>query len=791
MLKKLLLVIALLGISLTAAAQVTITDLGVTGQTGTSATIAWTTSGPATSQLIFGLNPAQLTSNTVQDDNLVTSHQQSITGIFNNSIFYYAAVSIDNVGHVTTSPTQSFELCSNNGGSTPGYTQVAGTVNNYYEYGNYSIAWTNQSGQAITPTVCGVPISTTFTGALSPQGTLSVSLPDNLQVVPSPSQWTITINSVGGIGVYVNAPQTISGPSVNLNSLLGPNAVGFTSHCFIDQSTGTVYPPGCGGGGGGGGTINGTLNFVAKFTPNGTSVGNSEGFSDGTSPVQWPLGVSLQLNALFTVKTNNTTTGTAANLLVARDDAGNAITAQPTDTNNLIGIAGFGAGLSGSVSIAYSGQFPCIFDNQTAIKDWVILGSGGQCHDAGAVEPTGVQNIGRVDTVNGGTGTLAIIDMGLPDVVNNAGGGTGVVGNCNTSGAMAYYPAIGMTIGCDPAFTTNGAGTFTAVGGIFTGPSAGFVAFGQGSQPSLIANSVNVFAPTSVPTAYGIVLPAADASGCLQGTDSAGIVTLTFTGASCGSGSGSVSSVAQTSPAGVLSQTGGPITTSGTFVWSWSGTSGGVPYFSSNTTMASSALLALDQLVLGGGVGNAPFTLGSLGTTTTVLHGNAAGIPSFGPVIGGDMTNNTVTSTQLAVVNTRRVCSMTFGADNGTALVDADLGPQREICQVPYGATIYEIDVTANAGTPNIIPGLRHCTANPCASNFTVSNLVSSALATAASGGPGCSKTGATAGLDTFTTCAATLQNTAVAVGDYIEAVSGTAGGTASRVSVDVHFTVN
>lgn len=63
-----------------------------------------------------------------------------------------------------------------------------------------------------------------------------------------------------------------------------------------------------------------------------------------------------------------------------------------------------------------------------------------------------------------------------------------------------------------------------------------------------------------------------------------------------------------------------------------SGTSGGVPYYSASTTMASSAALTQHALVLGGGAGAAPNVLGSLGTTSTVLHGNAAGDPSFSAV---------------------------------------------------------------------------------------------------------------------------------------------------------------
>jgi len=63
-----------------------------------------------------------------------------------------------------------------------------------------------------------------------------------------------------------------------------------------------------------------------------------------------------------------------------------------------------------------------------------------------------------------------------------------------------------------------------------------------------------------------------------------------------------------------------------------SGTSGGVPYYSSATTTASSALLTNNALMTGGGAAAAPKVLGSLGTTTTVLHGNAAGPPTFGAV---------------------------------------------------------------------------------------------------------------------------------------------------------------
>lgn len=63
-----------------------------------------------------------------------------------------------------------------------------------------------------------------------------------------------------------------------------------------------------------------------------------------------------------------------------------------------------------------------------------------------------------------------------------------------------------------------------------------------------------------------------------------------------------------------------------------SGTSGGILGFTASGTVASSAALTANAIVLGGGAGATPSALGSLGTTTTVLHGNAAGAPTFGAV---------------------------------------------------------------------------------------------------------------------------------------------------------------
>lgn len=114
--------------------------------------------------------------------------------------------------------------------------------------------------------------------------------------------------------------------------------------------------------------------------------------------------------------------------------------------------------------------------------------------------------------------------------------------------------------------------------------------------------------------------------------------------ASNASSTGTVSSVAQTFTGGLISVSGSPITTSGTLALTVAGTSGGIPYFSSASTWATSAALAANALLIGGGAGAAPssITTGTgvvtaLGVNTGtagafVVNGGALGTPSSGTV---------------------------------------------------------------------------------------------------------------------------------------------------------------
>lgn len=174
--------------------------------------------------------------------------------------------------------------------------------------------------------------------------------------------------------------------------------------------------------------------------------------------------------------------------------------------------------------------------------------------------------------------------------------------------------------------------------------------------------------------------------------------------------------------------------------------------------------------------------------------GNAGGT-AYAPVsMSGDATMastgamtiaaNAVNSSKMAVVNTRRVCDIVIGDTSGSALTDAQLGPQKRLCFIPAAAHLVELDVAADGGTPQIIVGVNHA--------GSVTNITTAALATAAAGGIACANVaGSGTGIDGATTCAVALATTTAAAGDYIEAVSGTAGGTAKLMTVHVIYTID
>lgn len=142
-----------------------------------------------------------------------------------------------------------------------------------------------------------------------------------------------------------------------------------------------------------------------------------------------------------------------------------------------------------------------------------------------------------------------------------------------------------------------------------------------------------------------------------------------------------------------------------------SGTSGGVLAFTGSTTIASSGALTANAIVLGGGAGVVPTVMGSLGTTTTVLHGNASGAPTFAAVTTSDISGTWAIANG-GTNSATALSGSTLMVSNGSAIVQGTAGTTTTLLHgnaagtPTYSAVSLTADITgilagANGGTGN------------------------------------------------------------------------------------------
>jgi hypothetical protein len=238
-----------------------------------------------------------------------------------------------------------------------------------------------------------------------------------------------------------------------------------------------------------------------------------------------------------------------------------------------------------------------------------------------------------------GTYTASGTTLSRDTILASSNSGSVVTFSAGTKDVFVVYPA-GKSVNLDASGNATALGTpasctvtnFTGTASININGTVGATTPNTGAFTSVTSTSASGVLTRAAATQDGVELV-----GRAGGTTS---LKVTFTPTTL------TASRTLTLPdaSGTILQSGTAVTVAQGGTGITSGTSGGVPYFSSTSAIASSAALAANALVIGGGAGAAPSTtttgtgvLTALGVNTGsagafVVNGGALGTPSSGTV---------------------------------------------------------------------------------------------------------------------------------------------------------------
>ena len=441
-----------------------------------------------------------------------------------------------------------------------------------------------------------------------------------------------------------------------------------------------------------GSTTAGELNTVAVGTTGQVLVGATG--ADPTWSSTLTLGVQsttagilrlANVNAgAFPTTIQSSSAATAAWTLTLPPDDGAAGQVLTTDGNGLTTWTANDAGMAvGSSVITGGGANRVLYDAGGTLGE-IATANGGILNTSAA----GVPSISVTPTL-GVPGTTA----GKISLAGATSGSVTLQSESTASGTVTIPNGPTTLLGASAALTS-GSILFAGASGVISENNANFkwddingrIILGSATGltgglrlfNSASANPVTIEAGSNTAT-WTLTLPtSAGTAGQVLSTNGSGVTSWIAAGG--GGGSGTVTSVGLSFTGGVISVTPAstPVTTSGTLALTVAGNSGGIPYFDTATSWATSAVLAANSVVIGGGAGAAPSTIAT--ANGGILNTSSTGVPSISatPTLGvagttagkislSGATSGTVTLQSDATASG----TLTLPNGNGTVLASA------------------------------------------------------------------------------------------------------------------------
>jgi len=264
----------------------------------------------------------------------------------------------------------------------------------------------------------------------------------------------------------------------------------------------------------------------------------------------------------------------------------------------------------------------------------VINGGVGPQGAAGATGSAGAAGATGATGATGPTGPAGATGAAGAAGGNGATGATGATGTTGPAGATGATGAAGAA-GATGATGAGYLATSTTSLAIGTGSTAfttqAGLAYSAGARARASSTADGGNYMEGLVTAYsGTTLTINVTATGGSGSHADWNINLVGQPGTNGAGSGTVTSVAFSG--GLVTVTNPSAAASMTVA----GTSGGIPYFSSASTWASSGALAANGVVLGGGAGSAPAVTSADSTATHALFATA-GAPAFRALATGDL----------------------------------------------------------------------------------------------------------------------------------------------------------